>query len=533
MAAPRDAKAKPTLAKRKRKFCLVHLFPKHSCRIVSFSERSWQKKFFEEQQFEGLLVEGKRKRTVKAPTIFYHIKPRKPSKSLKKRSSKKIATQKFVNRAILPKPSCFAAPPADFSSREPDRVKNCGVRMEGFEILQIKVEDLQSDFLEEEAREPECADRVKDCGDKMEQFGVMPIKLEHLQCNGPAEVGREETQMMGVLAAQYPQVLNSMQDLGSELEDLQQEFEQTQHSGRDTVDRMEGKRKQLYQFVDQAVDLVKSRTKKRQKQKLSMLGKHMEKLKEQIGALQQAKSPQQKALWGLEDISFLKGYTNLGTKRLESVSQFQSVKISPFSMLDISQEEDNLDMLIKLNSNILNEIQNGGTPNLDPNSAHPRIMISQDLRTATRTRTKQRYPEHPDRFDVYPQVLSSDSFSSGRHYWEVDVSSSSWCRIGVAFNSMGRKGGGNERLLGWNSASWCLQKYYNQYSAWHKDDRTLLSLPGIPDRFGFLLDCEAGELTCFGDSRVLHVFKGDFLNPVKPAIGVYDYVVGSVRFCSF
>uniref|UniRef100_A0A8C4RBA2 B30.2/SPRY domain-containing protein n=1 Tax=Eptatretus burgeri TaxID=7764 RepID=A0A8C4RBA2_EPTBU len=92
-------------------------------------------------------------------------------------------------------------------------------------------------------------------------------------------------------------------------------------------------------------------------------------------------------------------------------------------------------------------------PNLDPNSAHPRIMISKDLKTATRTRAKQKYPEHPDRFDVYPQVLSSDSFSSGRHYWEVDVSSSSWCRIGVAFNSMGRKGGGNERLLGWNMKS--------------------------------------------------------------------------------
>uniref|UniRef100_A0A8C4WZX6 Tripartite motif-containing protein 47 n=1 Tax=Eptatretus burgeri TaxID=7764 RepID=A0A8C4WZX6_EPTBU len=73
----------------------------------------------------------------------------------------------------------------------------------------------------------------------------------------------------------------------------------------------------------------------------------------------------------------------------------------------------------------------GRTPSLDPNSAHSEIMISQDLRTATRPGTEQPYPEHPDRFTFYPQVFSSESFSSGCHYWEVDVSLSGWCETGV------------------------------------------------------------------------------------------------------
>uniref|UniRef100_UPI00358EB947 E3 ubiquitin/ISG15 ligase TRIM25-like n=1 Tax=Myxine glutinosa TaxID=7769 RepID=UPI00358EB947 len=155
-----------------------------------------------------------------------------------------------------------------------------------------------------------------------------------------------------------------------------------------------------------------------------------------------------------------------------------------------------------------------------------------ELEAVSFLETDNPYPEHPDRFDRCVQVLSSDCFSSGRHYWEVDVRSSSSWLIGICLNSMGRKGEGKECCLGGNPESWCLQKYQNEYSTWHNCQGTHLSVPGNPERFGFLLDCEEGEFTCFGDSRVLHVFRGNFMDPVKPAIGVHD-VGDSLRFCSF
>ena len=71
------------------------------------------------------------------------------------------------------------------------------------------------------------------------------------------------------------------------------------------MDRLEGKRRQLYQFVDEAVDLVKSSVNKRQKKKLSLLEKDMEKLKKHIESLRQAKSTLQTALQELEGISFI------------------------------------------------------------------------------------------------------------------------------------------------------------------------------------------------------------------------------------
>uniref|UniRef100_A0A8C4QZ40 B30.2/SPRY domain-containing protein n=1 Tax=Eptatretus burgeri TaxID=7764 RepID=A0A8C4QZ40_EPTBU len=165
----------------------------------------------------------------------------------------------------------------------------------------------------------------------------------------------------------------------------------------------------------------------------------------------------------------------------------------------------------------------GRTPRLDPNSANPWIVMFHDFRMAILTEAEQPYPEHPDRFDVFLQVVSSESFSSGRHYWEVDVSSSHSYDIGICLNSMRRKGEGNESQLGMNPKSWTLMKHENIYSTWHNKQSTHLSVSGNPERFGFLLDFEEGELTCFGDSRVLHVFRGNFTKPVKPVIGVYDY----------
>uniref|UniRef100_UPI00358E3667 E3 ubiquitin/ISG15 ligase TRIM25-like n=1 Tax=Myxine glutinosa TaxID=7769 RepID=UPI00358E3667 len=346
-------------------------------------------------------------------------------------------------------------------------------------------------------------------------------------------------ELKGVLAAKYPHVSQSMESVASQLWHVQEEKAQTENSSRNAEDRLEEKRRLVCQFVNESVDLMKSEINKRKMEKLSLLGKQREKLEQQMEDLRQGKSTMDTAFQDLEAVSFLQGSNDL-LKRLETMSDFKSVKRTPLPVLDFSKVEKNLDELITLNKNVLEKIQKGPvehpekvdldqnnlrrlygrSPSLDPNSAHPEIKISGDLRTATRTWTENQYPEHPDRFDYCPQVVSRDCFSSGRHYWEVDVRSSRSCDIGICLNSMRRKG--EESVLGDNPESWCLHKCDNKYSADHNQQYTDLSVPGDHERVGFFLDCEAGELTCFGDSRVLHVFRGNFMDPVKPAIAVWD-----------
>ncbi|CAN0113975.1 unnamed protein product [Lampetra fluviatilis] len=85
--------------------------------------------------------------------------------------------------------------------------------------------------------------------------------------------------------------------------------------------------------------------------------------------------------------------------------------------------------------------QYGRSPTLDPNSAHNNLQISSDLRTMTQTAVSQGRPDHPHRFDAYTQALCSESFSSGQHYWEVDVGSvAECCKVGVAYGTIARKG---------------------------------------------------------------------------------------------
>uniref|UniRef100_UPI00358E0D71 E3 ubiquitin/ISG15 ligase TRIM25-like n=1 Tax=Myxine glutinosa TaxID=7769 RepID=UPI00358E0D71 len=355
-------------------------------------------------------------------------------------------------------------------------------------------------------------------------------------------------ELKDVVAAKSPHVSESLQSVASQLQQVHEEEQKTENTGRDAEDRLEEKRRLVCQFVNESVDLMKNQIIKQKMEKLALLGKQREKLEQQMESLREGKNTMDTALKEQESISFLKSSKDL-LKTLDTMSKFKFVKTTPLPGLDFTKEEKSLDMLNTLNKNFLEKMQKGlvehkemvdldqinlinlygRTPSLDLNSANRRIKISRDFRKATRSGTDQKYPDHPDRFDVWPQLVASDCFSSGRYYWEVNVKSSRSCRIGICLNSIGRKG--EKSGLGMNAESWCLQKYEKLYSAHHNFKKTALSVSGEPERVGFFLDCEVGELTCIWDSQVLHVFRGNFTEEVKPAIGVFDD--GSVRFSLF
>uniref|UniRef100_A0A8C3SEX0 B30.2/SPRY domain-containing protein n=1 Tax=Chelydra serpentina TaxID=8475 RepID=A0A8C3SEX0_CHESE len=79
---------------------------------------------------------------------------------------------------------------------------------------------------------------------------------------------------------------------------------------------------------------------------------------------------------------------------------------------------------------------------LDPATAHPLLVLSVDRKRVRCGKTRQDLPKNPERFDVSTAVLGSEGFTSGRHYWEVEVEvgpEKHWA-IGVARDSVRRKG---------------------------------------------------------------------------------------------
>ncbi|OCT66766.1 E3 ubiquitin-protein ligase TRIM39 [Xenopus laevis] len=152
---------------------------------------------------------------------------------------------------------------------------------------------------------------------------------------------------------------------------------------------------------------------------------------------------------------------------------------------------------------------------LDINTAHNHVSVSGDRKSASYSLEKKYYLQSPERFQDYPQVLSSRSFPSGRHYWEVEVSESGNWRVGVAYPSIER--GGDWSWIGDNNKSWCLGRWGNKYSVIHYRRRT--NLPNVPScgRIRISLDYEAGRLSFYELSepiRHLHTFTATFTEPL-------------------
>ncbi|XP_042559946.1 stonustoxin subunit beta-like, partial [Clupea harengus] len=168
---------------------------------------------------------------------------------------------------------------------------------------------------------------------------------------------------------------------------------------------------------------------------------------------------------------------------------------------------------------------------LDPNTAHRHLSLSEGNRKVTLVYEEQPYPDHPERFDCWDQVLCREG-QSGRCYWEAEWSGDG-AYISVAYKSIQRKGGSDDIILGRNDRSWSLLCSSHGYSAWHNNEHTAIPDPSSrSSRVGVYLDWPAGTLSFYSVSSDtlthLHTFHSTFTEPLYPGFRVYD---SSVSLC--
>ncbi|XP_058634571.1 E3 ubiquitin-protein ligase TRIM39-like isoform X1 [Onychostoma macrolepis] len=77
---------------------------------------------------------------------------------------------------------------------------------------------------------------------------------------------------------------------------------------------------------------------------------------------------------------------------------------------------------------------------LDPDTANPYLILSDDGKQVRCGYIRQKLPDKPERFDYYPDILGKEGFSSGRFYFEVQVKGKTDWDLGVARESINRKG---------------------------------------------------------------------------------------------
>ncbi|CAL8237744.1 unnamed protein product, partial [Lota lota] len=159
-----------------------------------------------------------------------------------------------------------------------------------------------------------------------------------------------------------------------------------------------------------------------------------------------------------------------------------------------------------------------------------RLSLSEDNRKVTWVREEQSYPDHPERFDYWDQVLCREALT-GRCYWEVE-----WkglVEIGVTYRGITRRGRGADSRLGVNNKSWSLHCNDGVYYAWYNGSRTDIRLPPAgSNRVGVYLDRPAGTLSFYrvspdvgGSSDTLthiHTFQSTFTQEdLLPVFGLW------------
>ncbi|XP_030055811.1 zinc finger protein RFP-like [Microcaecilia unicolor] len=155
---------------------------------------------------------------------------------------------------------------------------------------------------------------------------------------------------------------------------------------------------------------------------------------------------------------------------------------------------------------------------LDPETAGPGLVLSEDRKSVRMGYTGQNVPDTPQRFNNDPCVLGSEGFTSGRHYWEVGVEVDSFWILGVCKNSVRRKGG---ITLSPGEGFWTVKlSYVHGYLALTSPE-TQLPLRKRLRAVGILLDYEAGKVSFYDAENKSHLFTftDTFTGKLRPIFG--------------
>ncbi|XP_026014226.1 E3 ubiquitin-protein ligase TRIM21-like [Astatotilapia calliptera] len=153
---------------------------------------------------------------------------------------------------------------------------------------------------------------------------------------------------------------------------------------------------------------------------------------------------------------------------------------------------------------------------LDPDTAHPKLILSDDGKQVYHSDVKKNLPDNPERFSHCVCVLGEQSFSSGRFYFEVQVKGKTEWNLGVATESINRKG---QITLRPQDGFWTVRlRNGNEYEACADSPVDLCLHPG-PEKVGVFVDYEEGLVSFYdvGAAALIYSFTGcSFTHKLHP-----------------
>ncbi|XP_019221694.1 nuclear factor 7, ovary-like [Oreochromis niloticus] len=322
---------------------------------------------------------------------------------------------------------------------------------------------------------------------------------------------------VSVLKKHLKSDLKSLQDKRNKYKQMVKTYNEViQHSKKQllsTERQIRAEFNKLQQFLKEEEESRLAVLREEEEQKGRTISREMKMIEEQISSLSDSISAVEEELQK-HSVPFLSSYKDTQS-RARAQSSVSDPQLVSGALIDVAKHLGNLSFRVWEK---MKEKVHFSPVILDPNTAHCCLYLSDDLTSVTYGNTKQQLPDNPERNTKYSNVLGSESYSSGKHSWEVEVGDHPSWNLGLSKETADKKG---ECSASPKNGIWCLVHRGGKYN---NGAGQIVNVTKHFQRIRVQLDYDTGQVSFYDPEDMTHIYthRDTFTEKLCPYFCIFN-----------